>query len=78
MHQSRLAHIQRIVKINRFFPGPGRLRVGALHSGQIYEAALSLEDFPLGINQLFRDEERLTLGRWPNLDAGEARLFLCG
>jgi parallel beta-helix repeat protein len=25
--------------------------------------------FPLGINQLFRDGERLTLGRWPNLDA---------
>ena len=28
--------------------------------------------FPLGINQLFRGGQRLTLGRWPNLDAPNA------
>ncbi len=40
------------------------------HSGAIYVATLSAADFPLGLNQLFRDGMRLTLGRWPNLDAG--------
>jgi hypothetical protein len=29
-------------------------------------------DFPLGINQLFRDGARLMLGRWPNIDAPDA------
>jgi hypothetical protein len=41
-----------------------------VHSGDIYVATLPTDDFPLGINQLFRDGERLTLGRWPNLGAG--------
>ena len=43
----------------------------AAHAGNIYVADLSSDDFPLGINQLFRDGQRLTLGRWPNLDAGD-------
>lgn len=38
-------------------------------SGNIYRADLSPADFPLGINQLFRNGQRLTLGRWPNADA---------
>ncbi|HVN55035.1 MAG TPA: right-handed parallel beta-helix repeat-containing protein [Anaerolineaceae bacterium] len=38
-------------------------------SGNVYRADLSSVDFPLGINQLFRGGMRLTLGRWPNLDA---------
>ncbi len=43
----------------------------SLSSGQIYEAALPSGDLHQGVNQLFRDGERLTLGRWPNLDDGE-------
>jgi len=39
-------------------------------SGFIYRADLPANLFPLGINQLFRSGQRLTLGRWPNLDAG--------
>ena len=35
----------------------------------VYRADLSPTDFPLGINQLFRNGQRLTLGRWPNLSA---------
>ncbi len=41
-----------------------------VHSGNIYRADVPESTFPLGINQLFRDGQRLTLGRWPNLDAG--------
>ena len=41
-------------------------------SGSVYFATLSPTDFPLGINQLFRGGQRLTLGRWPNLDAANA------
>ncbi|MFZ6028739.1 MAG: hypothetical protein ACOYYS_13570 [Chloroflexota bacterium] len=41
----------------------------SVHAGSIYKATLPAGDFPLGINQLFRDGERLTLGRWPNLNA---------
>lgn len=40
------------------------------HSGNIYVADLNTNDFPDGINQLFRNGTRLTLGRWPNLSAG--------
>ncbi len=44
-----------------------------LHTGSIYIADLSTGanqgKFTDGINQLFRAGERLTLGRWPNLDA---------
>jgi hypothetical protein len=43
-----------------------------LDSGNVYRADLPPGDFPLGINQLFRDGQRLTLGRWPNLDAPNA------
>jgi parallel beta-helix repeat protein len=47
----------------------------SLHAGLIYVADLdegaNAGRFPNGINQLFRDGERLTLGRWPNLDAGD-------
>ncbi len=42
----------------------------SLHSANIYVATLPASQFPLGINQLFRAEERLPFGRWPNLDAG--------
>jgi hypothetical protein len=35
----------------------------------VYKASLSVQDFPSGINQLFRGGQRLTLGRWPNIDA---------
>ena len=34
-------------------------------AGNVYRADLSTMDFPLGINQLFRNGQRLTLGRWP-------------
>ncbi|MBI5534768.1 MAG: right-handed parallel beta-helix repeat-containing protein [Deltaproteobacteria bacterium] len=40
-------------------------------SGSVYVADLNAGDnagrFPKGINQLFRGEERLSLGRWPNM-----------
>jgi hypothetical protein len=38
-----------------------------LDAGKVYRTDLSLADFPLGINQLFRNGQQLTLGRWPNL-----------
>lgn len=38
-------------------------------AANVYRADLSSTDFPLGINQLFRNGQRLTLGRWPNIDA---------
>ncbi len=45
----------------------------AIHSGSIYVADLNAGGnaglFPDGINQLFRDDERQMLGRWPNIDA---------
>jgi uncharacterized repeat protein (TIGR01451 family) len=34
-------------------------------------ATLSNTTFPNGLNQLFRDRSRLTMGRWPNLDDGD-------
>ena len=44
-------------------------------SGNIYRANLSsganAGKFPLGMNQLFRNGQRLREGRWPNLDAGD-------
>lgn len=40
-----------------------------LEAGNVYRADLPPAEFPLGINQLFRDGERLRLGRYPNLDA---------
>ena len=43
----------------------------SVHSGSIYVADLGAGvnngRFPNGINQLFRNGERLTMGRWPNL-----------
>jgi uncharacterized repeat protein (TIGR01451 family) len=48
----------------------------APHSGNVYVADLGAGDnagrFPHGTNQLFRGEQRLLLGRWPNLDEGDA------
>jgi hypothetical protein len=35
----------------------------------IYKATLPAASFPNGINQLFLGAQRLTLGRWPNVDA---------
>lgn len=43
----------------------------SLYSGSIYVADLDPGRFPYGLNQLFRDGERLRLGRWPNLEAGD-------
>lgn len=40
----------------------------SVHNSDIYMAAVPESTFPLGINQLFRNGERLTLGRWPNLN----------
>lgn len=44
----------------------------SVYSGSIYVADLGSGAnngrFPNGINQLFRNNERLTMGRWPNLD----------
>lgn len=43
--------------------------------GNLYRADLAAGAnagrFPYGVNQLFRNGQRLTLGRWPNLDAGD-------
>lgn len=39
------------------------------YSGNIYYANLTAGNFPNGMNQLFRDGRRLTMGRWPNLGA---------
>lgn len=43
----------------------------SVSSGNIYVATLSQTTFPNGLNQLFRNSQRLTLGRWPNLNAGD-------
>ena len=43
----------------------------AVHAGNIYVSTLSAATFPNGINQLFRNGSRLTMGRWPNLDNGD-------
>ena len=43
----------------------------SLYSGNIYVATLSPTTFPYGLNQLFRNGSRLTMGRWPNLDNGD-------
>ncbi|PKN93179.1 MAG: hypothetical protein CVU44_12180 [Chloroflexi bacterium HGW-Chloroflexi-6] len=47
----------------------------ALHNGNIYVASLNAGanagKFAFGINQLFRGDTRLLLGRWPNLDAAD-------
>ncbi len=40
-----------------------------LDAGNVYKASLSAAEFPLGVNQLFRGGLRLSLGRWPNIDA---------
>jgi uncharacterized repeat protein (TIGR01451 family) len=37
----------------------------------IYVTTLSSTTFPNGINQLFRNGTRVTMGRWPNLDNGD-------
>lgn len=52
------------------FSGSKPITGWVLHSGNIYRADLPSGNFPLGINQLFRNGERLTMGRWPNLDNG--------
>jgi hypothetical protein len=54
------------------FSGSRPIGGWVLDSGNIYRADLPAGDFPLGINQVFRDGQRLTLGRWPNLDAANA------
>jgi hypothetical protein len=41
-------------------------------SGKVYQTDLPAGDFPLGIDQLFRNGQRLTMGRWPNLEAPNA------
>ena len=45
------------------------------HAGNVYVADLSAGQnagkFAFGVNQLFNGEQRLLLGRWPNLGAGD-------
>ncbi len=43
----------------------------SVYSSNIYVATLSAATFPNGLNQLFRNGQRLTMGRWPNLDNGD-------
>jgi uncharacterized repeat protein (TIGR01451 family) len=43
----------------------------SIYSGNIYVTTISAVTFPNGINQLFRNGSRLTMGRWPNLDNGD-------
>ncbi|MCP4591536.1 MAG: hypothetical protein GY842_12400, partial [bacterium] len=47
----------------------------SVHSTNVYVADLGAGQnagkFGYGVNQLFRGDERLMLGRWPNLDAGD-------
>ena len=43
----------------------------SVHSGNIYAASVSAARFPNGLNQLFRDGQRLRMGRWPNINAGD-------
>lgn len=38
------------------------------HSGNIWVADLDADAFPGGLNQLFRGEQRLPMGKWPNAD----------
>jgi hypothetical protein len=40
------------------------------YSGNIYVTTLPTTTFPLGVNQLFHNDQRLPFGRWPNIDAG--------
>lgn len=54
------------------FSGSKAISGWTVYAGNIYQANLSSATFPLGINQLFRDGSRLTMGRWPNLDNGSA------
>lgn len=48
----------------------------SVDSGSVWVADLSsganAGSFPMGISQLFRDDQRLPCGRWPNLDSGYA------
>ncbi|GAK56577.1 glycosyl hydrolase family 98 putative carbohydrate binding module [Candidatus Vecturithrix granuli] len=61
------------------FLGTQAIADWTLSSGNIYVADLSAETnsgkFPSGINQLFRDGQRLLLGRWPNLDVSDDANF---
>jgi hypothetical protein len=52
------------------FSGARSISSWSSEGGSLYSAALNSTDFPNGINQLFRNGQRLTPGRWPNLDAG--------
>jgi hypothetical protein len=42
-----------------------------VYSGPIWMATLGAGTFPSGTNQLFRDGNRLRLGRWPNVGSGD-------
>ena len=46
-----------------------------LHSGNVFVADLDDGDnagrFPNGLSQVFRGDQRLPIGRWPNLDANQ-------
>jgi len=58
--------------IKPVFSGSLPITGWSLHTGNIYVADWPADESQFGVNQLFRDGERLTLGRWPNLDEGEA------
>ncbi len=42
------------------------------HATNIYKATVASSTFPHGLNQLFRNEQRLPMGRWPNPDAANS------
>ncbi len=50
----------------------------SLHSANIYVSTLSNSDFPMGLNQLFRNGTRLRLGSLAQPRFRQWRLFVCG
>ncbi|KJU85747.1 parallel beta-helix repeat containing protein, partial [Candidatus Magnetobacterium bavaricum] len=57
------------------FSGSRAISGWEAHSGNIYVADLTRGSntgaFPKGINQLFRNGKRLSIGRWPNIDEAD-------
>ncbi|MFK7802640.1 MAG: hypothetical protein AB8G95_13480 [Anaerolineae bacterium] len=51
------------------FSGTRPISGWSQYLGDIYMAQLNAGEFPEGINQLFGDNQRLPMGRWPNIDS---------
>lgn len=49
------------------FSGAQPVSGWSVYSGSVYVADLSAQLFPSGVNQVFRDGQRLGIGRWPNI-----------